>query len=472
MKTKTLLSTLSIMFYSTLSFAQTGTLDESFKVGSGANGNIHATAIQSDGKIIIGGDFTTYDGKDSKRIARLNTDGSLDSSFDVGTGFNGLVNSLAIQNNGKILIGGSFFNYNGHIRSRIARLNTDGTLDTTFKLKSGANNTVFTISIQNDGKIIIGGQFTTFNNIVNKGITRLNPDGSLDDFFNTKTGASDIVYSTSIQSDGKIIIGGSFDYYTFISRKGIARLNSDGSLDNSFNPGSGAFGNVRTTSLQNDGKIIIGGTFKSYNGTSINGLARLNTDGSIDNSFNPGTGATEPFIETSAIQSNGQIIIGGLFTTYNGTSRNRIARVNTDGSLDLSFNPGIGANNFVRSISIQDDGKIIIGGEFTGYNGTHRYRIARLFVPGVSVPNIKEDVYSFDIYPNPFSTHTTLQSDHNIQDGTLTIYNSLGEIVSQINNINGPSITIERSNLTNGLYFIRLTEGSQELMMKKVIVVD
>src|SRR5690606_28104299 len=119
---------------------------------------------------------------------------------------------------------------------------------------------------------------------------------------------------------------------------------------------------------QNDGKIVIGGNFTTYNGAGRNRIARLNADSSMDTSFDPGLGANF-IVYSTAIQTDGKILIGGNFTTYNGTFMNRITRLNTDGSLDTSFNSGY-PNSTVSTIAIQNDGKIIIGGNFTTYNGT------------------------------------------------------------------------------------------------------
>ncbi|MFH0865697.1 MAG: delta-60 repeat domain-containing protein, partial [Bacteroidota bacterium] len=188
--------------------------------------------------------------------------------------------------------------------------------------------------------------------------------GAIDTTFNSTDigfgwgdGANGFVYTSSIQSDGKIIIGGNFNYYNGTAMNRIARLNADGSLDGAFNVGTGANGVVETISIQSDGKIIIGGGFSFYNGTARARIARLNADGTLDNTFTIGTGANDA-VETSSIQSDGKIIIGGRFTTYNGTARNRIARLNADGSLDAAFNPGTGANDDVQTSSIQSDGKI------------------------------------------------------------------------------------------------------------------
>jgi len=189
----------------------------------------------------------------------------------------------------------------------------------------------------------------------------LNADGSLDTDFNPSVGGHH-VSTSAVQADGKIIIGGDFTTVNGTSRNRIARLNTDGSLDTSFN--SGANNYVETITVQADGKIIIGGQFSAFNGTARNGIARLNADGTLDTSFNPGSGANS-YVYTSAVQADGKIIIGGYFTTFNGTAHNRIARLNTDGSIDASFNPGSGANASVITSAVQADGKIIIGGGFT-----------------------------------------------------------------------------------------------------------
>ncbi len=358
--------------------AQSGILDLTFDPGTGADNYVIATAIQNDGKIIIGGGFTSYNGTARNFIARLNTDGSLDATFNPGTGANSEIYTTAIQSDGKIIIGGMFTNYNGTARNYIARLNTDGSLDATFNPGTGANDGVVTITIQSDGKIIIGGYYTAYNGTARNRIARLNADGSIDATFNPGTGVSGPLFTTAIQSDGKIIIGGNFTSYNGTARNYIARLNTDGSLDATFNVGAGADFYLNSIAIQSDGKIIIGGMFTTYNGTARSRVARINADGSLDATFNPGTGANF-YVNSTVIQSDGKIVIGGNFTTYNSQAINRIARINADGSLDATFNPGMGTNQPVYATPIQSDGKIIIVGDFTIYNGTARNRIARIY---------------------------------------------------------------------------------------------
>lgn len=346
-------------------------------VGGGTDNEIYTIVTQTDGKAIIGGFFTVYNGTSRNNIARINTDGSIDTSFDPGTGCNNLVHTVAVQQDGKILIGGFFTTYNGTARNSIVRVNTDGTLDASFNPGSGADDYVKSIVIQTDGKLVIGGNFSTYNGTGRSKIARVNSDGSLDASLNPGTGPNLYPSSLALQTDGKIILAGLFSVYNGTSRASAARINTDGTLDLTFNLGTGFNNTTLDCAVQSDGKIIIVGNFTAYNGTGRNYIARVNTDGSIDASFIPGAGA-DTSVYCCKVQSDGKIVIGGTFSTYGGTGRNHIARVNTDGSLDSTFDPGLGCNNDVYVTALQSDGKVLLGGIFTAVNGVSYLRYTRL----------------------------------------------------------------------------------------------
>ena len=336
-------------------YSDDGSLDPSFTSGTGTIiDDIRAIAIQpSDQKIIIGGDFSTYNGTARNFIARVNTDGSLDTFFNPGTGADGNIMAMALQSDEKIIIGGALKFYDGTARNHIARVNTDGSLDTSFNPGMGASNSVLAVAIQPDRKILIGGSFMSYNGTARNFIARVNTDdGSLDTSFDSSIGVDKDVYAIAIQSDRKILIGGAFKHYGTTSRNYIARLNADGSLDTSFDSHIGADNYVRAIAIQSDGKVLIGGNFISYNGWPCHHIARLNTDGSLDMGFDSSGGA-DATVYAVAIHSDGRVLIGGAFTTYNGIVRNHIARLNTDGSLDNGFlNATDGFNNTVYSIVI------------------------------------------------------------------------------------------------------------------------
>jgi uncharacterized delta-60 repeat protein len=352
-----------------------GSLDTSFDSSVGADGWIGAIIPQPDGKILIGGDFTTYNGTSRPRIARIYADGSLDTSFDPGTGASDRVGTLVVQPDGKILVGGQFTGFNAVVRNALARLNQDGSLDTTFDPGFAAGGTVTDIVLQPDGKILVGGAF--FSKTGARCLTRLNSDGTPDSSFNTGTGPNVGVDDILLQPDGKILISGAFFAYNGVNRLNLARLNTDGSLDTTF---SGDAIGIRDMALQPDGKIIITGFFTTYNGTSRPRIARLNADSSLDTSFDPGTGANSDLYNV-ILQPDGRIIVVGIsnFNRYNGTPCNVIVRINPDGTLDTTFNAGSTGPNFdLSALALQRDGKIFIGGYSTAYNGVPRNHIARL----------------------------------------------------------------------------------------------
>ncbi len=358
-----------------------GTIDGTFTPGTAANNTVNKAILLSDGKIIIVGNFTTYNGTSSKYIARLNADGTIDGTFSLGSGPSALINTAALQSDGKLIIAGSFTSYNGTNISKIARLNSDGTLDATFNPGTSVNNTVNSMAIQQDGKIVIVGIFSTFNGVSSARIARISSTGAYDATFNVGVGVNNTVSNSIITSDGKILITGDFTQINSVALNRIAKFNNDGSIDPNFNPTTGAAVRVKTISFPTANRILIGGYFTMYNSQIIKYLACLKLDGSVDTSFHTGSGLDLP-VDASLVQPDGKIIISGYFTSYNGTSINRIARLNTDGTLDATFTPGTGADGRISALALQSDGKIIIGGAFTDYNGTARSNIARLNADG------------------------------------------------------------------------------------------
>lgn len=378
-----------------------GSMDTAFNSGNGAGGNVnpfvYALAVQPDGKTVMGGNFTTVNGIARSRIARLNADGSLDTSFDPGSGANAVVETLIVQADGKVVMSGYFTAVNGVARNRIARLNTDGSLDASFNPGVGANASVEAFALQTDGKIVIVGNFTTIDGFLRYRIARLNVDGSVDVGFNAVgTGANDVVRTVGVQTDGKVLIGGQFDKINGVSRNGFARLHADGTLDTTFNTGSGADNAVFALAIQSDGKVVLGGGFNLVNGVSRKCIARVNHDGSLDTTFAPGTGANNTVLAL-VLQADGKVVMGGHFTTINGVAKNYLSRINSNGSIDTAFDIGSGASSGVDSLAIQQDGKLLAGGRFTLYSGTAINYIARIHTgdaDGDSVEDAADNFFS------------------------------------------------------------------------------
>lgn len=334
-----------------------------------------ATAVQLDGKIIIAGRFSQVAGVARNNIARLNADGSLDSNFNPNA--NGDISGVILQPDGRIVIAGSFTTLqpNGAgsatTRNRLARLNGDGSLDTGFD--TNVNNTINTIALQPDGKILLGGIFTVIRGSITRNrIARVNSDGTHDSTFSPGVNAD--VFSIIPEPDGRILIGGAFTTFqstgaaTAVTWNYLARVSSTGVLDNSFAPTP----NNKVWSLlaQPNGQIIVGGEFSSLqpNGaaspTARLSLARINANGTLDAAYAP---SPNGIVYGLAQQADGKVIIGGSsgLIRYNENST-------SDGTLSASPNGG------VYSVVLQQDGRVLVGGTFTSIGGAARNYFARI----------------------------------------------------------------------------------------------
>lgn len=349
---------------------------------------VYAMAVQPDGKTIIAGNFNTVNGASIKGLARLNLNGSVDTGFSASTRQDDYPLCVAIQADGQILIGGSFTNVSGISKSYLARLNPDGTLESTatFNTGTGPNGGVRSIAVQPDGKILLSGGFTKINGKAHNRLARLNADGSVDAGFNAT--ANETPYNIAIQPDGKILLSGPFTTVNSASRKGIARLNPNGTLESAatFNPGTGSDGEIHSVALQPDRKILIAGRFTTFNDQPRNGLARLLANGSLESTatFDAGAGlpGPYPFVQL-LLQADGKILVTGYFASVGGVPRSGVARLNPDGSVEstTTFDPGTalgGSNPVSLSAALQPDGKLVLAGYFTEVNGTPCQGMARL----------------------------------------------------------------------------------------------
>jgi uncharacterized delta-60 repeat protein len=375
-----------------------GDVDLSFDPGLGADsGSVNGVAVQSDGKVLLSGFFTTVRGLARTNVARLNADGSGDPTFNPGPGLTNLnFLNIALQPDGKPLICAiSGTGPSGEWSGSASRLNSNGTLDSSFIAARGSypyGPSYSCVAVQADGKVLLGGGFEDVYENNENGqayflrylLVRLNTNGTSDTSFAPALGEFDPynhtrVGTVALQPDGKVLIG----IWGIGNGNHIARLNSDGNFDNTFNQGTALNSLPCSVVAQADGKVLIGGFFTAVNGISRNGIARLNSDGSLDSSFNPGTG-TDGYVLSVALQRDGKVLIGGSFTKVNGTNRNNLARLNANGSPDSTFSPGAGAQGIVRSIVLQADGNLLVGGDSTVVNGTAHARLVRLFGDSVA----------------------------------------------------------------------------------------
>lgn len=403
-----------------------GTIDPNYQVVVDGF-NIEKALLQSDGKLIIAGIFNAVNGEAKEGLARLNTDGTLDNSFDVGTGFNDDVLSIALQTDGKLIVAGDFTEFNGTTQNSIVRLNTDGSIDSSFSSNTGpgryfsssdftSHRAVETISLQDDGKIIIGGNFNRYDGVPISKVARLNSDGTLDTNFNNiddeGTSVAPVIASF-VTSNNKILTGGAFKNLKEYRKSSIAQLNFDGTMDLSFNqtfgPSEGYFA-TKINSIQpsHNDSYYVAGVFREYDDIFSRNIARLNLDGTLDTSFNTGIDRLNGFDDEVfgfMEQANGKIIVVGEFENYNQFPAPGIIRLNSDGTVDNTFNVGSGVDTAnsdrINSIVELNSGKFLVGGFFNDFNGFTTRNLVRLNADGTvdATFSVTSTTQVFDIFP-------------------------------------------------------------------------
>ncbi|PWB20056.1 calcium-binding protein [Flavobacterium sp. HTF] len=360
------------------------TLDDG-SIGDGFDNTVRTLSIQSDEKLIVGGDYLNLNGIPSPYLTRLNEDGSIDDSFNTGTGLNGKVYCSYIQPDGKIIIGGNFTAFNGITAGRLIRLNTDGSQDTSLNTSIGAvTGIIYKICPQSDGKIIIVGSFTKYNNVTVNRVARILSNGTLDTTFNTGSGSALNITNVEVLSNGKILLAGNFTSFNGVSANRIVRLFSDGRIDASFSIGIGFNDDVNAMTLQPDNKIILGGKFTSYNGITANRIIRLNQDGTPDVSFSSGSGLSKEAVQVLKTDASGNIMVGGSFTgTYNSSNVNRVFLLDANGILKDDFDIGSGPGSAsVTALEHGADGSWFIGGSFSVFDSMNQGRLAKINADG------------------------------------------------------------------------------------------
>ncbi len=253
-----------------------GTLDNTFTVGTGPNNEV--SCISSNGqKIAISGFFSQYNGQSKSGFAYLNQNGTIDTNFTNST-WSSQIRTQHVLPNGKVIVGGNFSSFQNAPFNRIARLNIDGSIDTTFNPGSGASGPVEAIAIQPNGKILIGGSFTSINGQVANRVARLNQNGSVDASFNVSLGANTTVRALAVTVTGKIVVAGQFMTFNGNTVNFIVQLNQNGTVDQNFQTGTGFNGSTHALAIQQDNKVLVGGAFTQFQGSSSPRIIRLYGD--------------------------------------------------------------------------------------------------------------------------------------------------------------------------------------------------
>ena len=355
--------------YSNVATFTSSAFDTSFFIYVGAQ--INASTLQPDGKTVFA---------EGNSLLRYNTDDSQDYLFYFNV--DNSINALLSLGDGSLIVAGGFSTItDGHVgtptaRSNIARINASPAIDT---FAPNVNGTIRCLALQRDGSILIGGDFTQVNGTARNRIARLYANGTLDLTFNPN--ANGPVRTVIEQADGKILVGGDFTLVGTTLCNRIARVSTLGVVDTPFVASADA--SVNVIALQPDNSILVGGNFTTINNVAHASLARLNPNGTLDNSFN--ATANGP-VNSIVLQADGKILLGGGFTSVAGTARLGFARVLGGGAVDAINADVIGFDTassqaktgIVNSVMLREDGKIIIGGDFTSVGGVPMTYVPRL----------------------------------------------------------------------------------------------
>ncbi|ESU27239.1 hypothetical protein FLJC2902T_22130 [Flavobacterium limnosediminis JC2902] len=456
-------------------YAQDGSLDISFNV----QGQVSPETIlklQPDGKIILVERFTGGGGfVESTKINRLNPDGSYDLDFASGIGVTVYpeVKMIALQSDGKIIICGNFDRLENTVTGNLAatgnlaRLNQDGSLDTSFS-KAPVRN-IQTVVVQPDDKILIGGGFL-------RGIVRLYSNGDVDPFFRSPIdlssfgiGGGSVLSNMVLLTDNRILAVGNVSIQGNVRR--IFLMNSEGELDSNFYEPenidwtNGDTWNPKFLTVEKTGNILIGWPFKVLSDTNdIIGynFVRLDPNGNIMNVFQPHPYTDDCVLRVfpSALQDDGKIIIrGSECFDYYGYDFRGIGRLNADGLFDDTFSPGTGTNDYVTDTAVQSDGRIILVGYFTEFNGMLVNNIIRLNSSRLSSSEFNNT--DMRVYPNPVTDNLYIQFPNNMNEIDIDELEVFDVTMKKIDFDGLNNDVIDVSDFSSGVYLLKVkTENS------------
>jgi uncharacterized delta-60 repeat protein len=385
--------TVLICLVSFVSYAQqSGVLDATFDYNSNVvSRRLDHLSETANNKYLISGRYINGFSRQA-RLVRLKYNGEVDSTF-VGytnsfTNFTdtAIVHTFVEQPDGKILVGGRFLNYATSPAKNLCRLLPNGQLDNTFNTTTGFDNFVKCIKLLPNGQMYVGGSFTSYKGFNSPGIVRINSDATVDTSFQSVNGGFNMnVNDIEVDALGNVIAVGEFFMYGLDYVSFIARLDSSGTLDQTFNAGgSGVNYFIRDVDMLPNNKILIAGEFTDINGVSLNRIAKLNSDGTVDNTFTP-LSSINGTINAAFVQPDNAIMIGGEFTEG-------IMRLNSTGTFDNSFNPGSGVDSSVTDVIVQSDNKVVLCGNFTSYNTVAKKLVARALSPSIEIDTLFSDL--------------------------------------------------------------------------------
>ncbi len=348
-------------------FGPTGALDPVF-AGTDFNGSIEQLQVLPDERIVVCGSFTAYGDQGESIFTRLLPDGSVDPELHPSSAFDLYASSILRQPDGKFICTGGFLSYFDRTAKYVTRIFPDGEVDTTFNAWWGLDRVVLDAALQPDGKLLIAGHFINASDTTySSRLMRLMPDGSRDTTFLQNSIVLPF-FRIALQADGKVLAASNAHMYRFMP---------NGDLDTTFAAGTGN-GVTYDMLLQPNGKVLVAGGNTTWNGSPVGPIFRLNTNGTVDNTFSTGSGMDNGYVTDIDRQPDGKILVAGYFTSYDGHPAYRIVRIGVNGAYDASFSTGSGFDNTTYLVTYAPSGDVYVSGNFLNAEGSPRVRFARL----------------------------------------------------------------------------------------------
>lgn len=479
-----------------------GTVDATYQVGTGPTSMPLAITLLANGKLLVAGSFTNFNGLADRPLVEVTSTGALDLAFQPTVQLPGVVAALERQPDGKLLVGGNFSEINGQPMRRLARLNANGGLDASFVTNQALDNSVTDLALQPDGRILATGtnflqrylvtgaldnslatsftsgtvklllqadgrivlgsssSFLTSTGVVSTGLMRLLSDGTRDNSFapnSTGAGRFSGVSALTLQPNGKILVAGRYAFgATTPSVRAVMRLEATGAVDASFAGAefSGSLANVNTLAVQPDGKVLAGGSFTNYGTATRANVARLNADGTNDAAFVPP--AMSGTVNKLVLQPNNRILVAGSITSPSLPTN--LGRLLSTGTPDASFGATVVPNSNVNTLLVQPDGAIVVGGSFTTIGGQPNTALARITASNVLYIAAPQAVAArTEAWPVPAHTTLNVVPDASAHPQFLDLVDVLGRPVLHRTLNGGAAATLSVESLPVGNYLLRVT---------------
>ena len=346
---------------------------------------------QADGGLLVGGDFNLVGGVLQRGLVRFDEEGQRERPFPGSVSLQGVAYSLVLDSRKRLQLAGGFNRANAEPRASLARWSRYGAQEPDFGVNTGLTvagifGQAFAQWLDFDGSALLVGDFNRAGAQVRGGFARIDASGALlPAYASIAANSQPEVLGLSRDPQGRWLVHGLFTSINGVSRPSLARLQPDGSVDPSFAPAGGNALRMTAARALSDGRVLVAGLFDQYNGQPRPGLAMLASDGRLADDFDV-PGGVAGTIDLILELDDGRLLLGGEFSAIGGEPRLNLARLLPNGQFDPGFRADVAPDGAVRTAVQQADGRVIIGGDFRTVQGQAQAGIARLLEDGSRDP--------------------------------------------------------------------------------------